>query len=84
MQLEVSLQRGFIYIEHKPFGRPCLGVTHSFMSSEVFCLSVKSNLLPTSLHQVYVSISGEGGGGVLLLWICLKDIAILSLLYQFT
>jgi hypothetical protein len=30
LSLEDARQRGFIYTEHKPFGRPCQGVTHFF------------------------------------------------------
>jgi hypothetical protein len=47
-------QRGFIYTEHKPFGRPCLDVTHSFISSD----AMRSHLSPlfASLEKGYLCI----------------------------
>ncbi len=47
-------QRGFIYTDHKPFGRPCLGVTHSFISSD----AMRSHLSPmfASLKKGYLCI----------------------------
>jgi hypothetical protein len=47
-------ERGFIYSEHKPFDRPCLGVTHSFISFD----AMRSHLPPlfASLEKGYLCI----------------------------
>jgi hypothetical protein len=41
-KVPAGTQRGFIYTEHNPFCRPCLGVTHSFISSD----AMRSHLSP--------------------------------------
>ncbi len=50
-RLRSRYQRGFIYTEHTYFGRPCLGVTHSFVSSD----AMRSHLSPffASLEKGY-------------------------------